>query len=535
MVAGLLVCLYGLGGTVAECAEVPRVAVLCTAYRDEYDQDLARLGWRTEKLENAQLTALTERLDQYDFVIGPTAYRLEPPEDLRSCADRLRQFIRYGGILLLTDATSEAQVSWLAAVEPGLSLDLRGEPCVSDREPLAWVDVRHPLLAGVGPLPGVSTHPTAASGLWQVLARCEHGRPVLLYREIGDGLVVVSCLGRQSGFPDGTFLQNLWLWARDDGRIKAARDREEARYQALIRPKELDAERIDPPPVIDGIVEEEAWNKAGRTEQFVRVDGTSVAEQETVAFLALDDYYVYAAFRCTDSDPRGLVTEATQRDGPVEQDDCVELLVDPTGRRETCRRFVVNAGGVLYDAAGADSTWDGWWQAAVQRNPRGWSVEMRIPLLMLGDIGSFADEWAVNCGRRYPRTGEVSAWSPTLGPLDTPARFGTVKGANVDPGRFPLRLNRIGLEGSTLSVSLLNPSHGDLRGRYIVECLSPSGKLKQTTREITVREYDSTLVETEHRLDEPGTWVLGARVEVDGGPVWVSDPLAVETSVRPGG
>jgi hypothetical protein len=415
--------------------------------------------------------------------------------------------------MLLTDTNDELQVNWLRAVQPGLDLEVEGEACPSGRR-AAWVDARHPLLAGVAEVPAEMTHPRWASGLWQVLARCREGRPILMVAEVGDGLIVATSLSRQSGFPSLPFLQNLWLWARDSNRINAAREREEARYRALTEAKELGANRIDP-PIIDGILEEGAWNRAAQTAQFVLPDNRAVADQETRALLGFDDYWLYLAFRCADSDPADLVMRAAPGDRSALEDDCVEALVDPAEPGVDPLRFVVTAGGVTYAEPGVSG-----WQAAVQRTPRGWSAELRVPLVALGDVEHLSGDWAVNFVRRYPRVGRTSAWAPG----GDQAR-GRLKGVAVDPQRFPLRLNAIELVGGRLSASFTKPSYGDFRGRYLVECTSPSGKVRQTSREITVGEYDSTLVETEHRLDEPGTWTLRARVEAEGGPVWISEPL----------
>jgi len=509
----LLSCLPSTAG------EVPRVAVLYSsfpdgacAHRDEYDGDLARLGWPAGKLENTEIVRLAQQIDDFDMVICAAEWNTEHWQNLRTYAQPLRQFVRYGGVVLLTDAKAGRQVNWLRAMEPGLDVEAESESCPSAGRRSAWLDVRHPLLAGLTDLPTPAAHPASVSGHWQVLARCKEGRPILMLREIGDGLIVVTAASRESGFPDVTFLQNLWLWARDAGRIDAVRQREETRYRTLTEAKALDARRIAP-PVVDGIIEEEAWNQAAQTAQFVLPGNRAVAGQETRAYVGLDDHWVYIAFRCSDNDPAGILMHATTGDQSVLEDDCVEVALDPTGQRANPLRFAVSVSGAAYDESGA------WWQAASQVGPRGWTAEMRIPLLMLGELKAFAPDWSISLSRRYPRTGEVSTWAP-----GEPG-WGVLRRVAVDPNRFPLRLNQIELDGNRLSTSFAKPSYGDFHGRYIVECTSPSGAMRQTSREITVGEFESTLLETDHRMDEPGTWLLRARVEVDEGPVWFSETM----------
>lgn len=516
-------------------AQVPRVAVVYGSfrdgsfmYRDEYDGALQQLAWPTEKLENTQIAELADRLEEFDILIGTAGFNCEHPQDFGAHSDALTKFVRYGGVLLLTDVNYPPQVSWLPELEPGLWIDLAGRKCSSDGSPAAWTDVRHPLLAGVEPIRCVWTHPTGVSGLWHVLARCDEGRPILMVRELGDGLIVASHIYRQYGFPDVTFLQNLWRWARDEGRIAAARAREEERYQALNEPKELEAKRIDTPPVIDGILADGAWNVAARTSEFVKTDSTVVAEQSTTARIGLDDYYLYVAFDCQDTDPAGIVMRETERDGPVYRDDCVELFVDPAGRRETYRHFIVNAAGAVYEEDTVDPSWDGWWQAAVQRHPRGWSAELRIPLVTIGHPDTFGEEWALNFNRHYPRTGELSGWAPTFGAFAVPAHFGVLKEVPVNERLFPLKPNRLDFTDGTLSVSLGNHSDDPFGGQYIVESISPSGRERQVVRPLSIAGRGSTLVETQHLMGEPGTHTLWVRAEADGGPVWISEPIRHE-------
>jgi hypothetical protein len=71
----------------------------------------------------------------------------------------------------------------------------------------------------------------------------------------------------------------------------------------------------------------------------------------------------------------------------MENDDRVIFAVDPQGQQLTPYQFVVNPLGTqrLEVPAGAplNVRWRGDWQAAAQRTPQGWSVEMRIPFRLL--------------------------------------------------------------------------------------------------------------------------------------------------------
>jgi len=507
----------------AWAGELPRVAVGYSsfpngtfAYRDEYATDLTRLAWPMEAFENKHLGDLIERLDDFDLLILATGWNRERIQDLRPHSDRLRQFLRYGGVILLTDAYHETETDWLVTIDPDLGFLPRSDLPRAVPGQRAWLDTRHPLLAGITNLPVPELLPPRASSLWQVLARSADGGPTLVCREIGDGIIVAIALLRHGGFPDARFLQNLWLWARDEGRINAVREREQVAYRALTEPKELEARRIDP-PVIDGIVEEAAWNNAAQTAQFVGYDGSAVAPQETHALVGLDDYWLYVAFRCADRDPAEPGHES------------VELLIDPTGQGTEPLRFVVTSSGRMEGphtspAPAGRVSGPTWWQSAVRVAPDSWSAEMRIPLVALGDVKTSAQEWAINFARHDASTSELSVWAPITAPY---LLWGKLTKVAVDPNLCPIRPNRIELTGTRLSASFAKPSYGDFHGRYVVECTSPSGVTRETARELAIREFDSLAIETDHRMDEPGTWLLRARVEVEGGLVWISEAMEV--------
>lgn len=488
----------------------PRVAVLYSsapsgqcAYRDEYDRDFAELGWTAHKFENLQLPQLMEQLSNVDMLVATTSWNEEHWQNLRAYARRLELFVRYGGVVLLTDGRDERQVNWLRPIEPRLDLQLSGEPCPADKDKPLWLDAKHPVLAGLGHLPQPGTHVSHASGRWWVLALCPHERPVLLLRELGDGLIVVTTLSRANGFPNATFLEKLWLWARDPARIKTSREREETYYQAVTEAKVLEAQQISP-PTIDGIVEEDAWKKAAQTAEFLTADGTTVAACETRALLGMDRYWLYVAFRCGYDWP------------PEFEADRVEVLISMGSENAAGFRFLVGVNG---KSESDPSTI--WWQAAARRDLRMWTAELRIPLVELGGASGLPNNWALSLARYGPGA-SVGTWARGEG---STGGWGTLKTSAIDAAQFPVRVPRFELLGSQLFVGFTKPSYGEFSGRYVVECASPSGSIRETCREITIPEYREIVVRTEHRMDEPGFWVLRARLEASGGPIWVSPPL----------
>ncbi|MGH2568845.1 MAG: DUF5916 domain-containing protein, partial [Bacteroidota bacterium] len=124
------------------------------------------------------------------------------------------------------------------------------------------------------------------------------------------------------------------------------------------------------------------------------------------------------------------------------------VQVDSYFDRRTAFSFAVNPAGVKKDILISDDTqedlsWDAVWDAAVQRDGQGWSVEMRIPLSQLRfSASSEGLTWGVNFQRRIARNGEFSFWSPVPGDFSTfVSRFGSLTGIAglTSPARFELQ------------------------------------------------------------------------------------------------
>jgi len=479
-----------IGLTVIACraptqpaAAVPRVTVVQgsggVAIADLTDA-LANLAWPSETMDEAGLEGLIARPYAGDIILWMTP---KQQGALREQAERLHQWVRYGGVLLIV-ASGQSDLGWLGGIEPGLRLNAAS----STDDSVDWVDARHTLLAGVATPTGGEAHLDQASGRWSIMARCDHDLPLMARQEVGDGLIVVSCV---DGYPEITALQNLWRWARDNGRIEAARAREEERYQAVEAEKTLEAKRVST-PVLDGLLDDETWRQAATTRSFLNGDGSATAEYETVAYVGMDDYWLYVAFDCRDNMPAGT---DTLRDGVTMQVTREEgrpprVTANPTSGGDTLPGIEVET------------------VSKISRD--GWTTEMRVPIALMGGPTEGDEDWWLELQRERG----ASSWAPE--------GDGKLTKVNIDPTRFQLKAADVGFEDGVLSVTFDNPTDGDINGKYIVEVEQPDGSVKTTVRDVRVRANSTEPVETEHLFAAPGTHTIQARFET-GGPVWFSD------------
>ncbi len=148
------------------------------------------------------------------------------------------------------------------------------------------------------------------------------------------------------------------------------------------------AERTSASPVVDGRLDEAAWQKAPASSGFTQKlpeDGVAPAEP-TVVRVLYDDSAIYVGIECTQK-TSPLVMPLTRRDRSVESD---SVAVNFATREDstTAFEFAINPAGVLRDATRFDDTeystdWDENWTGKAAKTRDGWSAELRIPLRIL--------------------------------------------------------------------------------------------------------------------------------------------------------
>ncbi len=93
------------------------------------------------------------------------------------------------------------------------------------------------------------------------------------------------------------------------------------------------------------------------------------------------------AFHCLESHPESIVAKETQRNGTLEHDDRIGVILDTQNTHRGASVFWVSACGTqnqeLEGGSAENQAWQGDWSAATKRVDDGWIVEMAIPFRML--------------------------------------------------------------------------------------------------------------------------------------------------------
>ena len=203
--------------------------------------------------------------------------------------------------------------------------------------------------------------------------------------------------------------------------------------------KETFALKIEESINVDGFLNEPIWEKAPETGDFIQFEperGKPASLRTTVKIL-YDENFIYFGFLCYDPQPERIAAQITKRDAELINDDAVIVFLDTFHDRRNCYYFVTNLLGTQLDGRitengrTTETTWDGIWKSAGQRNDFGWSAEIAIDLSCLKYEPGKNKAWGLNLGRPIPRVLERSYWA---GPLESPhkvSQYGVLKGLDL--------------------------------------------------------------------------------------------------------
>ncbi|HTQ80480.1 MAG TPA: carbohydrate binding family 9 domain-containing protein, partial [Thermoanaerobaculia bacterium] len=192
-------------------------------------------------------------------------------------------------------------------------------------------------------------------------------------------------------------------------------------HLAAIETPRLAIRRATGPITIDGDLSDPAWKDAVRVDTFWETKRGDNAQPPvpTVARLAYDDRYFYAAFEFFDPHPEAIRAPLGDHDGISGDTDYGGVILDARNDGKTAVLFLANPHNVQYDAltndaSGEDSSPDYFWDSAARIVKDGWVLEMRIPFSSLRYNRSDPQTWGILLYRNYPRDFHYQMFSAPL-------------------------------------------------------------------------------------------------------------------------
>src|SRR5829696_449692 len=172
------------------------------------------------------------------------------------------------------------------------------------------------------------------------------------------------------------------------------------------------ATRVSRAPIIDGRLDDEAWQGIEAASTFTQQDPDEgqPATERTELRIAYDDEALYIGARMYDAEPSLIARRLSSRDDESDADS-LDVYLDPMHDHQTGAGFQISAAGVqrdaiLYNDSWDDSNWDSVWQSAVTVDGEGWTAELRIPLSQLRFTFGERQTWGINAMRFIRRKNE---------------------------------------------------------------------------------------------------------------------------------
>lgn len=272
------------------------------------------------------------------------------------------------------------------------------------------------------------------------------GEAVAAYRAFADQLL---SLGKTEPQFVSAFFPNYGAWNEVATNCNHLGSPFKWDFEALLRAKVLPGQdraqgrvaRLGTAPVLDGVLEEDAWQ--GVAWQNLQEVSLGSLEAKTRFRIGYDNQALYLAVECEEPLIEEMVVKNYVRDGPLFRTECVEVFLDPEGQGKKILHFIAApTEGGRYDArkgyltdplhplvlkGAEDTSWNPEWKHAfaIDKAGRRWTMEIALPFASLGVAPPVpGTRWRVNIGRernkaswgeRYPRVPiELSLWSPNL-------------------------------------------------------------------------------------------------------------------------
>ena len=202
------------------------------------------------------------------------------------------------------------------------------------------------------------------------------------------------------------------------------------------------ATRVSTPPVIDGILDDRAWNKAIVLDQLVQHEPFNLhaPSVETKIRILYDNNYLYVAFNNIDPNPENISARIGRRDewsSMENNSDWVGVGFDSNNDDKTAYWFTLSAAEVQLDAAlaegkgwgGFDITWNAVWEGKTSLHSEGWSAEIRIPFNVFHFSKGNIQTWGASFQRGYFDKQEEIHWpGRALGANGYVPYFGILEG-----------------------------------------------------------------------------------------------------------
>jgi len=143
----------------------------------------------------------------------------------------------------------------------------------------------------------------------------------------------------------------------------------------------------------DGIISEGEWDNIIPVELAMHVPVfKGEMSERSIVKMAYDDSYIYLSGELFDSEPEKIQASTKERDGLTSATEWFGMIIDSYNDKQNGLGFFTTPTGSRYDVAvqndatgrePLNGSWNNFWDTKVNRNEKGWFVEMRVPFSSL--------------------------------------------------------------------------------------------------------------------------------------------------------
>src|SRR5215207_1182140 len=183
--------------------------------------------------------------------------------------------------------------------------------------------------------------------------------------------------------------------------------------------------KFDKPPVIDGKLDEEVWQKAAVLKDFYQIQpgDNTPPSRPTEVLIGFDPKFLYIAFKATDEPDKVRATVA-KRDN-IFNDDYVGFMLDTfNDKRKAFEIFFnplgIQGDGIITEGRGEDFSVDLLIESKGIVHETGFNVEIAIPFKSLRFEAGEGKLWGAHFFRRIQRLqSELDSWMPMSRSIDS--------------------------------------------------------------------------------------------------------------------
>ncbi len=183
--------------------------------------------------------------------------------------------------------------------------------------------------------------------------------------------------------------------------------------------KEIVANRINNPPKIDGILNDDLWKLLPAVSDFNMFEpgneGLISKEYQTLVKMAYDDNAVYIAVCMFDPNPDKILRQLSQRDEVFVQADLFYVALNTLNDGINETRFYVTSAGTIGDSKNSqneeDFNYNVVFDCKTSIDNKGWYAEYKIPYNALRFPEIEMQDWSVNFYRELKNKNETHSWN----------------------------------------------------------------------------------------------------------------------------